>query len=147
MRTLFLSTTVALFAMACSAPSSDGSQDVADNEMMEEMGVDEMAATGGIYGSWGIQYEACSEDNAMRDGVVVISQYDVIVGLDECSITSTDISADGVTHFTAQCMGGEGEAYEADFYFSSPQDGVLRWDNRDFDRVEDYVNCDGGGTH
>jgi len=147
MKPLILPTAAALLAVACSAPSSEGTQDVAENEMMDEAGVDEMGASGGIYGTWGIQYEACMEDNDMRDGVILISQYDVTIGLDECSITGTDISADGVTHFTTQCMGGEGEEYEADYYFSTPQDGVLRWDNRDFNRVEDYVSCDGGATH
>lgn len=111
-----------------------------DEAGMEDM--DEAMETRAIDGRWGIQYEACSDTNDMRDGVIVISRYDILIGLDQCSITGADQGSDGVTRFTAECEGGEGEQYSREFYFSSPQDGVLRWDNREMGRVEDYVSCE-----
>tara|TARA_R110002096_G_scaffold10749_5_gene40902 strand:- start:115 stop:618 length:504 start_codon:yes stop_codon:yes gene_type:complete len=125
---------------------ADAGNDVVDEAMNNvEAGMDEFdeaMETRAIDGRWGIQYEACSETNDMRDGVIVISRYDILVGLDQCSITGADQASDGVTRFTAECEGGEGEQYSREFYFSSPQDGVLRWDNREMGRVEDYVSCE-----
>ncbi|WP_394694400.1 hypothetical protein [Hyphobacterium sp.] len=139
--------------VACSAgddpggnvePAEADSAMAADQSEMANETMDEEAMDGrSIDGRWGIQYEACSEDNVSGDGVIVISRYDIIMGMDACSIAGVT-ETDGVYQINGMCEGMDG-AYEQTFHFSTPQDGVLRWDNREFDRVEDYVICGDGG--
>lgn len=141
MRTIYLAS-AALLATACSQ-----AEETVEAEMgLTSGGGDEYVEGRTIDGRWGIQYEACSDENETGDGVILISQYDVIIGMDACSITGVTES-DGVFEINGMCDGAEGESYEETFYFSTPQQGVLRWDNRNFNRVEDYVMCDGGAMH
>jgi len=108
-------------------------------EAMDEMG-DAMTVRD-VDGTWGITQMACSEDNDMRDGVILISRYDIMVGLDQCSITGADQTADGFTRFTADCEGGEGDSYTAAYEFRATGDGTLIWNNNG--RMEEYVRCEG----
>jgi hypothetical protein len=147
---------VALVSAGCSAEDSTSDTETA---MSDEAVIDqhapiadvleadeEMMAGRSIDGRWGVQYEACSPDNETGDGVILISQYDVIIGLDACSITGSSEEGDGFA-LQAMCDGAEGDQYAQTFYFSTPQDGVMRWDNRDLNRTEDYISCDGGAMH
>lgn len=145
----------AVVLVACSGGSDSGSGDteamrtaenVSGDEMSgEEMSDGEIVESRPIDGRWGIQYEACSEDNVSGDGLIQISRYDVIIGFEGCSIAGVR-ETDGVYEIDGQCDGMEGP-YERTLYFSSPQESVLRWDNRELNRVEDYIACDGGASH
>ncbi|GJL96388.1 MAG: hypothetical protein DHS20C06_02050 [Hyphobacterium sp.] len=156
MRIHYFVTASALLLAACSGEPSGSSADVAlteDGSAIEQARAanetyseDEAIDGRSIDGRWGIQYEACSPDNELGDGVVLISRYDVIIGLDACSITGSSETGDGYA-LRAMCNGSEGGQYEQTFYFSTPQDGVMRWDNREFNRLEDYISCDGGAMH
>jgi hypothetical protein len=118
----------------------------AEQDEMANEAMDEEAMEGrSIDGRWGIQIEACSEDNLSGDGLIVISRYDIIMGMDACTIAGVT-ETDGVYQLNGMCDGMDGP-YERTFHFSTPQDSVLRWDNRQFDRVEDYVACDSGGMN
>lgn len=118
----------------------------AEQDEMANEAMDEEAMEGrSIYGRWGIQIEACSEDNLSGDGLIVISRYDIIMGMDACTIAGVT-ETDGAYQLNGMCDDMDGP-YARTFHFSTPQDGVLRWDNRHFDRVEDYVACDSGGMN
>jgi hypothetical protein len=118
----------------------------AEQDEMANEAMDEEAMEGrSIDGRWGIQIEACSEDNLSGDGLIVISRYDIIMGMDACTIAGVT-ETDGVYQLNGMCDGMDGP-YERTFHFSTPQDSALRWDNRQFDRVEDYVACDSGGMN
>jgi len=155
MKSIYL-VSAALLLVACSTEeaSSDGAMtdggDVMDehqDEISHDAVTDEEAMAGrSIDGRWGIQFEACMPDNETGDGVILISQYDVIVGSDACSITGVSQDGDGYALET-MCDSMEGDQYAQTYYFSTPQDGVMRWDNREMSRVEDYISCDGGAMH
>lgn len=124
--------------------AGDAIQDAArDAEAeMDEMGEDMRVRD--VNGRWGITEFACSEDNDIRDGVIVISRYSVDVGLDSCSIRSVD-QTDGYTHFVTQCESSEGgEPYMQEFHFMADGD-MLTSDNRAMDREETYVRCGDAG--
>jgi len=155
MKTIYLAGAALLLA-ACSAQeaSSDAvtvdagdAMDSHQDDLAMETAGDEEAMDGrSIDGRWGIQFEACMPENETGDGVILISQYDVIVGMDACSITGVTQDGDGYALET-MCDSMEGDQYAQTYYFSTPQDGVMRWDNREMSRVEDYISCDGGAMH
>lgn len=167
MRTILMSTIAGLALVACSEDTMSDAEEAMD-EAGEEMAeaANDMADTTGdmvddamdnaeadmdemgdamtvrdVDGTWGITQMACSEDNSMRDGVILISRYDIMVGLDQCSITGADQTEDGFTRFTADCEGGEGDSYSAAFEFVATEDGTLVWNNNG--RMEEYVRCEG----
>jgi len=144
MKNIYTVSVAALILMACSAENSttDAELTMADDAQF----ADESMSGRSIDGRWGIQYEACSPANETGDGVILVSRYDVIIGMDACSITGSSEEG-GVYAIQAMCDGAEGDQYEATFHFSTPQDGVMRWDNREFNRTEDYISCDGGAMH
>lgn len=58
-----------------------GHIDDSEGAMQDDMAFEEVVDARPIDGRWGIQYEACSEDNDSGDGVILISRYDVIMGM------------------------------------------------------------------
>lgn len=130
---------------AAASDVADAGADMVDEAMNSaEAGMDEMdeaMESRAVDGRWGITQMACSEDNDMRDGVIVISRYDILAGLDQCSITGVGQTPDGFTRFTAECEGGEGDSYTADYEFRASDSGTLIWNNNG--RMEEYVACDG----
>ena len=169
MRKILMITAAGLFAVACSEsdmPSGEEMEADAERAMdetgealenagdaiqdaaadaeaeMDEMGEDMPVRD--VNGRWGITEMACSEDNDMRDGVIVISRYTIDMGLDSCSIQTVD-QTDNYTHFTTQCESGEGgEPYMQEYFFMADGD-TLTWDNRDMNREETYVRCGDAG--
>lgn len=117
--------------------AADAAVENAD-DAVEEM--DEAMQVRDVDGRWGMTEMACSPDNDMRDGVILISRYDILLGLDQCSITGVDQTSDGFTRFTAECEGGEGEDYSAEYLFAATADGDLVWNNNG--RMETYVRCE-----
>lgn len=167
MRSILMTTIAGLALVACSDETmsdaeeamdnagneiSEAANDVADatgnmvDDVMDnaEAGMDEMdeaMEVRSVDGTWGITQMACSEGNDMRDGVILISRYDIFVGLDQCSITGADQTADGFTRFAAECEGGEGASYTTDYEFRTSDVGTLIWNNNG--RMEEYVRCEG----
>lgn len=165
MRNLLMITAAGLFAVACSdsdMPSGEEMEADAEQAMdetgealeeageaienaareaeeeMDEMGEDMPVRD--VNGRWGMTEMACSEDNDMRDGVIVISRYTVAIGLDSCAIQTVD-QVNGYTRFVTQCESGEGgDDYAQDFYFMRTGD-TLTWDDRDMGREDNYIRC------
>ncbi|MBI1340066.1 hypothetical protein GC169_07650 [bacterium] len=93
-----------------------------------------------LAGRWGVTADACSPDNAARDGVIEITATTVAMGLDACTVTRVGPEGDGL-HLVVQCQSGEGgEDYERDFSFSTPAPGMLRWITEG-GSAEDHVRC------
>ena len=166
MRTMLMIPAASLFAVACSdtdMPSGEEMENDAEQaveatgnalesagdavvdaaeragEEMDEMGEDMPVRE--VNGRWGITSAACSMDNDMRDGVIVISRYTIAMGLDQCAIQTVDVGADGYTHFVTECEDGEGGgSYMRDFHVMRTGD-TLSFDNLDMGRQEEYVRC------
>lgn len=91
-------------------------------------------------GTWGITSEACSPENAARDGLIEITATTVQQGLDLCTVTAEAPEGAGIV-LTAQCVSGEGgEPYERNYSFVSSSPTTLTWITEG-GAAEPYTRC------